>query len=114
MSQTFKNGVLSVECPLCLKPMIHEYAPAWKVYVLICHTDKVTIAAEDPMVGKWDKFQHEGGEVECPACNAYMRVFATSDGYVKCKCPKPKCGASVASGEAPVERRSILQKPRPS
>lgn len=113
MSKTDAAGVLIVTCPLCLKKMRSEYVPEHKIYIFHCLIDGVKIAAMDPMVGKWDKFQHEGGEIPCMRCNANMRVFATSVGYVKAKCYKKGCGASMASGtpEEDFRPHSILQKP---
>lgn len=86
----------SVRCPLCREFFEKMYDGIRKIFVYVCHTDKVGIACADPFVGRWDEGL-KGDKIECPACNADMRFFCTSTGYVKAKCPKPKCGATLGT-----------------
>lgn len=101
-------------CPLCHKKMVRKWVPqpvkqnpsplyvppppAPAIEVFACDTDRIAIRVGDPFVGLWDKVLEKHGEIPCPNCNAAMRYFATSTGYMKTKCPK--CGTTVA-GEEP-------------
>lgn len=84
-------------CPLCHAPMTPEYDSARKVFVFCCHRDRIAIRVDDPLVGKWEEKMEK---IPCPNCDSPMRVFFTSVGYMKAKCPKPKCGCTV-SGSNP-------------
>lgn len=89
-------------CPLCHKLMERHYVLQRNIFVWACDTDRIAIDVRDPMVGKWDAALEKatGGEgIECPACNAKMRYFSTSIGYIKTLCPKKGCGASVVTTE---------------
>jgi len=79
-------------CPLCLKPMENAYDSVRKVNILVCHRDEIAIAVTDPLVGKWEEKREK---IPCPNCNADMRIFATSVGFMKAKCPKKGCGCTV-------------------
>jgi len=84
-------------CPLCHRPMENEYDPVRKVHVLACHFDRIAIAVTDPLVGHWED---RAEKIACPNCNAAMRVFFTSTGYMQAFCPKKKCGCRVKTCNA--------------
>lgn len=93
-------------CPLCRDNknalehlMEREYVIQRNMFVYKCDTFRVAIAVDDPMVGKWDAALAKSGAVECPNCNADMRFFATSIGFMKCVCPKKSCGATLSNSE---------------
>ena len=88
------NGLMQSppRCPLCLAPMTLKYEPIRGVKVLVCDRDRIGINVTDPLVGKWEEKREK---VPCPNCNADMRVFFTSVGYMKAVCPKKSCGCGV-------------------
>lgn len=90
------NGLMQSppRCPLCLAPMELTWEPIRKIKVLVCKKDRIGIDITDPLVGKWEEKREK---IPCPNCNADMRVFFTSVGYMKAKCPKKKCGCGVES-----------------
>lgn len=79
-------------CPLCLKPMELAYDSVRAVKVLVCHKDRIAISVMDPLVGHWEERREK---IPCPNCNADMRIFFTSTGYMKAKCMKKGCGCMV-------------------
>lgn len=99
MSQIIRLNSKTPTCPLCHKAMEREYVIQRNMFVWKCDKDRVAIAVDDPMVGKWDRAHEQAGKVECPACNASMRFFSTSIGFMKAVCPKKKCGASLSNAE---------------
>jgi len=108
----------AVRCPLCHAQMVHTIDTVRKVAVMACHFDKIAIAADDPMLGKWESAMEKMGEeaLRCPmpGCDTKMRFFCTSTGYMKAKCPVVKCGATWANPVAPEIglKPSILMKPQ--
>ena len=88
------NGLMQSppRCPLCFAPMELNYEPVRKIKVLVCKRDRIGINIMDPLVGKWEQKREK---ISCPNCNADMRVFFTSVGYMKAKCPKKGCGCGV-------------------
>lgn len=96
-------------CPLCHEFFEKMYDGIRKIFVYACHNDKVAIACGDPFVGRWDQaLENSGGKIECPACNAEMRYFATSTGFMKAKCPKKGCGATVGNAEPDRDKKQIV------
>lgn len=91
-----------VRCPLCQEYFDKRYDVARsnfakrKIFVLVCHTDKVGILEMDPHVGQWEAAL-VGNKIACPACDTDMRFFCTSAPFVKAKCPKKDCGATITS-----------------
>ncbi len=79
-------------CPLCLKPMENAFDTVRRINILVCHRDEIAIAVTDPLVGRWEEKREK---IPCPSCNADMRIFATSVGFMKAKCPKKGCGCTV-------------------
>lgn len=63
--------------------------------VFLCHFDKIGIACNDPMVGKWEEVYAKGEKILCPACDHEMRFFCTSTGFMLAKCPVKKCQAKM-------------------
>lgn len=90
------NKIMSAppRCPLCLKPMETAYDPIRKVNILVCRRDEIAIQVVDPLVGKWEERREK---IPCPNCDTNMRVFFTSAGFMKAKCPKKTCGCAVKS-----------------
>lgn len=92
----------NIRCPLCeekFEKMIDRVRSSMKkrkVYVLVCHRDKIACLENDPFVGKWESAL-KGEKIPCPGCNADMRFFCTALPYVKAKCPKKGCGATITS-----------------
>lgn len=86
-------------CPLCEKRMVEKYEELRHIFIYACDTDLIAIAVDDPFVGKWDAAAEKAGIVECPACNANMKFFCTSTGFMKSKCPKKKCGCTMSTAE---------------
>lgn len=120
MGESLKNMVnrLSLglvkppRCPLCLELMERKWEPARGFFIFACDTDRVAIRVDDPFVGRWEEaLQKTGGAIQCPNCNADMRYFATSTGYMKAKCPKKSCGCTVASAEPDREKDAIVATP---
>lgn len=91
-------GDSDVRCPLCFEPFEKRYDQHRKLFVYVCHTDKIGIRCDDPFVGKWEGAL-EGDKIPCPACNADMRFFCTSVGYFKAKCYKKGCGATLSTAD---------------
>lgn len=89
-----------VECPLCLKPFERRLNVARKVEFWACDKDRIAIRVDDPFINRWDQAVAAAGGVECPLCNAKMRYFATSTGFMKAVCPKKGCGAQLQNVEA--------------
>lgn len=79
-------------CPLCFGPLKVKHEPLRKIWILHCEKDDVAIAVTDPSVGKWEEKMEM---IPCPNCATAMRVFFTSTGFMKAKCPNRKCGCSV-------------------
>lgn len=95
-----------VECPLCHDnanarehKMELKYEPVRLFNVFLCSKYKVAIRQDDPFVGRWDEALEKAGKIDCPNCNAEMRYFATSTGFMKAVCPKKSCGATLHNGE---------------
>ena len=86
-------------CPLCHKLMEKEYILLRNMFVFACAEDRIAIACDDPMVGKWDAAHEKAGKITCVVCDTVVRFFATSIGYMKVKCPKKKCGATMSNSE---------------
>lgn len=89
-----------VRCPLCHQWMRREYIAENNIIVFACDLDRIAIAANDPLLGKWEAaYEKVPDKIICPvpSCETEMRYFATSTGYWKAKCPKPKCGATMAN-----------------
>lgn len=89
----------SPTCPLCHVLMEREYVIQRNMFVWKCDKDRIAIAVDDPMVGKWDQAHEKAGKIECPNCNAPMRFFATSVGFMKCVCVKKSCRATLSNSE---------------
>lgn len=81
-------------CPLCYTPMEVKWDPLRKINILVCLKDEIAIAVTDPLVGKWEQ---KAEVIPCPNCDTPMRVFFTSVGFMKAKCPSRKCGCAVKS-----------------
>jgi hypothetical protein len=81
-------------CPLCHKRMENAWDPVRRINILVCHRDEIAIAVTDPLVGQWER---KAEVIPCPNCDTPMRVFFTSVGFMKAKCPNRKCGCSVKS-----------------
>ena len=107
MKGIYRNGVLQIRCPLCHDFMVYQWESVRGIFVFSCRRDRVAIAADDPMLGRWEEVQHkmgEEGKIPCPACDADMRFFSTSVGFIKTRCPKKECGVTMASGTAPEDK----------
>lgn len=96
-------GAAAPRCPLCGEWMVKEFRQKRMIFVFACNGPAcdIVIRVDDPFVGKWDMAYHnatDGKGIPCPrpGCEASMRYFATSTGYMKAVCPK--CKASVANG----------------
>lgn len=79
-------------CPLCGTKMEHHYDPTRGKNILACKKDRIAIDVMDPLVGRWEEKREK---IPCPMCDMNMKVFFTSTGYMKAKCPRKKCGAEV-------------------
>jgi len=90
-------------CPLCHKWMEKNYDPARNLEVWSCHTDRISVRTNDPVVGKWEEAYEKIEKIKCPFCETIMRFFCTSVGYMKAKCPKPKCSTAMEVKGAPPE-----------
>ena len=88
----------NIRCPLCLGKFEKMYDGARRIFIYACHTDKIAIACGDPFVGKWAGAMKDE-TMPCPACNADMRFFCTSTGFMKAKCPKKGCGATLGTAQ---------------
>lgn len=89
-------------CPLCLTPMELQWDSVRGIEVFACHKDEIKIAVTDPMVGRWEEKREK---VPCPLCDTNMRVFFTSVGYMRGKCPKKSCGAVIKTSNAWADRK---------
>lgn len=103
-------GEQPIRCPLCLKFMQKKYDGARHIFILACDNDRVAIAVDDPFVGKWEAAleREKGGKIPCPVCGTDTRYFCTSTGYMKAKCPKKGCGASLATAEPDRPRATTI------
>lgn len=95
-----------VRCPLCHVEMGFKHVKHGerKLFVFYCDIDLVAIAADDPLVGKWEAaYEKIGTKMLCPvpSCGTVMRFFCTSTGYTKFKCPRSQCAATLANPVAP-------------
>ena len=93
-------------CPLCIRNenaaehfMDRDFSAIKGFAIYSCPRYKVAIRTDDPFVNKWEQALELTGKIECPNCNAGMRYFATSTGYMKAVCPKKSCGATLGSAE---------------
>lgn len=92
-------------CPLCYDNanakehvMVEKFEPARGFNIYCCDRYHVACRVDDPHVGQWEKAAEKVGRIECPACNANMRIFTTSVGFMKAVCPKKSCGATLHNG----------------
>lgn len=99
--KAFSLNSRAPRCPLCHGFFEKEYVPERRMLVWACHKDRIAINVHDPFVGRWDQAlaNQDGGKIECPACNADMRFFCTSTGFMKALCPKRSCGAAMTNSE---------------
>lgn len=88
----------NVRCPLCLGFFEKMYDGIRRIFIYACHKDQIAIACNDPFVGKWERAT-KGSSIPCPNCNADMRFFATSTGFMKANCYKKGCYASISKTE---------------
>ena len=96
--QTLRLDSRMVRCPLCHEWMRRKFLPENNRFVYACDRDRVAIAVNDPLLGKWEAaYERIGEKVFCPLCETEMRYFCTSTGYWKGKCPRPKCGTTIAN-----------------
>ena len=90
---SFNRIILSPpRCPLCHKKMEHAYDPVRKKNIIACRRDEIAIDVTDPLVDTWGAKREK---IPCPNCNADMRVFFTSTGFLKAVCPKRRCRCTV-------------------
>jgi len=80
-------------CPLCYGRMELEYDPVRKIKIFSCKRDEIAINVMDPLVGRWEEKREEKILCPLPACQTNMRLFFTSVGFMKAKCPR--CGAAM-------------------
>lgn len=104
----------NVRCPLCHGFFQKKYDEARHQFILACDVDMIAIAVGDPFIGKWDLAHARAGVIECPNCNAAMRFFCTSTGFVKSKCVKKKCGCTVSNSEPDRTEHNIATPDKPS
>jgi hypothetical protein len=101
--------IVAPQCPFCRMKMLEDVVRknGKKIWIWVCHRDKIAVAQTDPCVGKWDDPKRE--IVPCPNCNANMLTFFTSTGYFLAKCPKTKCRCSVTMTDVkdPVETKQV-------
>src|SRR3990167_1895916 len=93
-------------CPLCLNIMDRKYIVERNMFVFSCDKEKIAIACDDPLAGRWEQITEK---IECPNCNASMRFFCTSTGYMKAICPKKSCGATLANSEPDREKPAPME-----
>lgn len=99
-------------CPLCHEMMEKSYVLERNIFVYKCDGDRIAIACDDPFVNRWDEaLENSGGKIECPMCNADMRYFATSTGFMKAVCPKKSCGATLSNAEPDRNKKTITAAP---
>lgn len=99
MGKIIRLNETTVRCPLCQDFMLRKYDSERSCFIYACETDRVACRTDDPFVGKWDAAHAAAGIIECPNCNASMRWFGTSTGYMKAVCVKKKCGATISAAE---------------
>ena len=87
-------------CPLCGRTMAVDLDRVRNIKVFACHFDRIAVAVTDPLVGKWESKREEKILCPMPGCEANMKVFFTSTGFIMAKCPRKKCGA-VMKGSNP-------------
>lgn len=99
----FNLGGKVPRCPLCHAWMERMYVPQRECFVFKCDLDRIAIRVDDPFVGRWEealeKSNPEGITCPRPGCGSKMRYFATSVGFMKAKCPREKCGATLTASE---------------
>lgn len=93
MSQIFRLNDSPIRCPLCHDFFVKKYDDARRVFILACDNEKIAIRCDDPFVNRWEeaKSRVDPHDLDCPNCNATMRFFATSTGYMRMICPKKSC-----------------------
>jgi hypothetical protein len=113
MSKEIRMDERAPRCPLCLEFMVKRFHAARMMFIWDCARDKVGIAVNDPFVNRWEEAYAKTEKILCPVpgCEAPMRFFATSTGYMKAKCPKPKCGACMEGGEPDRPKDEALDVP---
>jgi len=99
MGQKFNLTDVAPRCPLCEKHFEIMFHPVKKFFCYVCPNCRIGIKADDPHVGQWEKILAKVGPIPCPFCDANMRYFSTSTGYMKARCPKKKCRGEMAAGE---------------
>lgn len=85
-------------CPLCKKAFIK--VPYKGVWFYMCKFCEIFINVDDPCIHAWASYvPEEEKDILCPAkkCDAEMRFFFRSDGFMKAYCPR--CHTSVAISE---------------
>lgn len=75
--------------------MLEAAIKAGAAEAFLCHYCKISIACNDPFIGRWDEAYAKGEKMLCPACDHEMRFFCTSTGYVQFKCPVKKCQSKM-------------------
>ena len=115
----FRLGVEKApNCPLCHEFMKRQREPRFGGFFIwrcdgkpgekfLC---RIAIRCDDPFVfpkPRWDEAYHnatagQGFLCPMPSCEAKMRYFATSAGYMKGACPK--CGAGIENSVPRTER----------
>lgn len=113
LGKIMRLGKAAPRCPLCHKQMIQRYDEVKHMFVYTCHDDRVDIAVDDPFVGRWEEALQRAGKIECPNCNADMRYFATSTGFMKAKCVKKGCGATLSNMEPDRTENRIASPDKP-
>lgn len=99
----FNLGGKIPRCPLCHNWMEKKFVLQRQVFVFKCNPDRIAICVDDPFVNRWEealeKSSSKGIPCPRPGCGTKMRYFATRVGFMKAKCPKPKCGATLTTSE---------------
>ena len=106
-SKRLNLGGAAPRCPLCVNNertrehfMEKKYTEHYGgCFIFVCEVYKVAIRVDDPFVGKWEAAYAKAGKIACPNCDADMRYFCTSVGFMKAVCPKKSCGASLANAQ---------------
>jgi hypothetical protein len=99
-------------CPLCHDMMEKSYVVERRIFVYKCDKDLVAISCDDPFVNRWDEAHAKAGKIECPVCNATdTRYFCTSTGFMKMKCVKKSCGATLSNAEPDRDKKTITATP---
>ena len=98
------------ECPLCKKAF--EKVPYRGVWFYMCKFCEIFINVDDPCRHAWASYKpEEDKDIICPAkkCNAEMRFFFRSDGFMKAYCPV--CHTSVSlSEDLPLPQEMIRKR----